>query len=92
MEYCDYGDLGRYLHKNRQLHEQEIRHFFVQAKNGLKSLLLSKGSLASTTCGTPYYMAPEILIGKLYNEKADLWSFGMMIYECLSGPNFFRDT
>lgn len=30
-------------------------------------------------------MAPEILKGNEYSSKADVWSFGMMIYECISG-------
>ena len=36
--------------------------------------------IASTYCGTPIYMAPEILLKKKYTDKADLWSIGVMIY------------
>ena len=35
---------------------------------------------ASTTCGTPIYMAPEIFLKKKYDQKADLWSLGVMRY------------
>ena len=30
-------------------------------------------------------MAPEVLNGSKYSNKADVWSFGVMIYECYHG-------
>ena len=36
--------------------------------------------IASTFCGTPQFMAPEILLKQLYDDKSDLWSIGVMIY------------
>lgn len=36
--------------------------------------------VASTFCGTPLYMAPEILLEQKYNNKSDLWSIGVLIY------------
>ena len=36
--------------------------------------------LMKTTYGTPYYQAPEILDEKEYNEKADLWSAGVILF------------
>ena len=41
--------------------------------------------MTSTYCGTPLYMAPEILIDSKCNLKADLWSFGVIMYELLYG-------
>jgi serine/threonine protein kinase len=41
--------------------------------------------LMSTICGSPLYMAPELLTNKNYNSKADLWSYGVMMYEMLYG-------
>lgn len=47
-------------------------------------------SLAETLCGSPLYMAPEILRYEKYNAKADLWSVGTVIYEMVIGRPPFR--
>eukprot|EP00123_Amoebidium_parasiticum_P000259 comp10624_c0_seq1/m.5319 comp10624_c0_seq1/g.5319 ORF comp10624_c0_seq1/g.5319 comp10624_c0_seq1/m.5319 type:complete len:498 (-) comp10624_c0_seq1:50-1543(-) len=45
-------------------------------------------SLAKTICGTPYYMSPEQMRASRYNDRADIWALGCLIYEvcCLSTP------
>ncbi|SCU87735.1 LAMI_0D07272g1_1 [Lachancea mirantina] len=50
---------------------------------------LPNTSLAETLCGSPLYMAPEILNYQKYNAKADLWSVGTVLYEmCCGRPPF----
>ncbi len=44
----------------------------------------------STFCGTPSYMAPEVLLGTGHGLAVDWWSFGTLIYETLAGaPPFY---
>ncbi|KGG52552.1 serine/threonine-protein kinase 12, partial [Mitosporidium daphniae] len=46
--------------------------------------------MADTMCGSPLYMAPEILQNERYDAKADLWSVGCIMFELLfaRGPPF----
>lgn len=44
-------------------------------------------SLMDTICGSPYYMAPELFTEKEYDNKVDLWSFGIIMYQLLFGEN-----
>lgn len=47
----------------------------------------------SAQCGTPGYVAPEILLGDLYGRPADMWSIGVITYILLGGyPPFYDDN
>ena len=51
---------------------------------------LPSTSLAETLCGSPLYMAPEILRYEKYDAKADLWSVGTVLYEMMTARPPFR--
>ncbi|CAG2215616.1 ULK3 [Mytilus edulis] len=43
------------------------------------------GDKESVMKGSPLYMAPEIICQKTYDARVDLWSIGVILYECLFG-------
>ena len=46
--------------------------------------------LIQTICGSPMYMAPEIMKNKKYDFKSDLWSIGIIFFEMLTGRTPFH--
>lgn len=51
---------------------------------------LPNAMMAETLCGSPLYMAPEILRYEKYDAKVDLWSVGAVLYETAVGKAPFR--
>ncbi|XP_041096999.1 serine/threonine-protein kinase ULK2 isoform X4 [Polyodon spathula] len=51
---------------------------------------LQSNMMAATLCGSPMYMAPEVIMSQNYDARADLWSIGTVIYQCLVGKPPFQ--
>jgi serine/threonine protein kinase len=59
---------------------------------GLASIL-KPNQLMTVACGTPGYVAPEILRGIAYGRQVDIWSIGVILYILLCGfPPFYDDN
>ena len=80
-----------FIYNNHFIHRDiKPENIMIKYKNNNPSQLIPKindyglsreiEQYASTTCGTPIYMAPEIFIDIKYDQKVDLWSLGVMIY------------
>ncbi|KAL7640727.1 UNVERIFIED_CONTAM: hypothetical protein RMT77_009002 [Armadillidium vulgare] len=82
------------------LREKNISHFDLKPQNiliasrKLQILKIADFGLAqyitdddknSVLKGSPLYMAPEIVLKREYDARADIWSVGIILYECLFG-------
>ncbi|KAI9271308.1 kinase-like domain-containing protein, partial [Sporodiniella umbellata] len=52
---------------------------------GLSKLLKDHDQVLTTACGTPGYVAPEVLLGTGHGTPVDIWSVGVIMYTLLSG-------
>ncbi|KAM4625230.1 calcium/calmodulin-dependent protein kinase type 1D-like [Polymixia lowei] len=91
-----------YLHENsivhRDLKPENLLYYNTDenAKIMISDFGLSKMSdhgVMSTACGTPGYVAPEVLAQKPYSKAVDCWSIGVITYILLCGyPPFFEEN
>ncbi|XP_037028807.1 serine/threonine-protein kinase ULK3-like isoform X2 [Bradysia coprophila] len=92
--------LGQLAEAVQYMHSQNVSHFDLKPQNLLLTYCpnltlkvadfgfaqyLDMGESNSTLKGSPLYMAPEILLDRCYDQSADLWSIGVILYECLFG-------
>ena len=85
----------QYLHRNNIAHcDLKPKNLLLRTIDNDESVVLADFGLASRfyspnslskQCGTPYFVAPEILSRKGYDSQADMWSVGVIIYCLLSG-------
>ena len=81
-----------YLHNKKIIHRDIKPDNCMLDKNGYLKLIdfgvakeLKDMDSTYTICGTPHYLAPEIIIGKGYSYSADYWSLGITMFELFYG-------
>jgi len=86
-----------------ELHKYEIAYRDMKPEN---CLIDSKGypkvvdfgfskvieGKSFTLCGTPEYLAPELVLGRGHNKVVDYWAFGILLYEMQAGYSPFSDA
>jgi serine/threonine protein kinase len=87
-----------FLHKNKMLYRDlKPENIMIDSNGhikltdfGLSKMVKKQKEKAFTICGTPQYLAPEILSDDGYDNSVDWWSLGCVMYEMLVGKAPFR--
>ena len=82
-----------FLHKNNMVYRDlKPENILLDSKGhikitdfGLSKILEEKDEKAFTICGTPQYLAPEVLLRQGYDKTIDWWSLGCVMYEMFEG-------
>lgn len=91
----------RYLHTHRVIHRDiKLGNIFLSDKMeikmgdfGLAAKIEFEGERKRTICGTPNYIAPEILNGRGgHSYEVDVWSFGVLMYTMIIGRPPFETS
>ncbi|XP_078438994.1 CBL-interacting protein kinase 21 [Wolffia australiana] len=92
-------DAVDYCHSQGVYHRDlKPENLLIDSRGNLKlsdfglSALRRPGNLLSTACGSPSYVAPEVIVRKKYDgAAADVWSCGVVLFELLAGFLPFQD-
>lgn len=94
IDYChDRGIVHRDLKPENLLYQDETEESQIKIADFGLAKLLTGDAMMQTACGTPGYVAPEILEGQTYDKAVDMWSIGVIAYILLCGfPPFYDEN
>ncbi|CAK56402.1 unnamed protein product (macronuclear) [Paramecium tetraurelia] len=97
LDSLDYLQKSNVLHRdlkpdNLILRNKGILDDVVITDFGLADIYSSTGNYMFSRCGTPGFVAPEVLQDKLYDFKIDIFSVGCLMYLLLTHKQAFRGT
>uniref|UniRef100_A0A8C7W1M3 non-specific serine/threonine protein kinase n=1 Tax=Oncorhynchus mykiss TaxID=8022 RepID=A0A8C7W1M3_ONCMY len=89
----DMGIVHRDLKPENLLYDSMEEDSKIMISDFGLSKIEGSGSVMSTACGTPGYVAPEVLAQKPYSKAVDCWSIGVIAYILLCGyPPFYDEN
>ena len=89
----DRGIVHRDLKPENLLYATESLESEIKLADFGLSTLVSEEDMLRTACGTPGYVAPEVLKNKGYTKAVDMWSIGVIMYILLCGfPPFYEEN
>eukprot|EP00002_Diphylleia_rotans_P031031 TRINITY_DN6425_c0_g1_i1.p1 TRINITY_DN6425_c0_g1~~TRINITY_DN6425_c0_g1_i1.p1 ORF type:complete len:339 (-),score=81.84 TRINITY_DN6425_c0_g1_i1:153-1169(-) len=89
----DLGIVHRDLKPENLLYSDETDEAEIKLADFGLSRIIGENTLLKTACGTPGYVAPEVLKGTGYGAPVDIWSVGIILYILLCGfPPFYDDN
>jgi protein kinase A len=87
-----------HIHGKNIIHRDLKPENILMCQNGYSKLtdfgfakILEPGTRTYTLCGTPEYIAPEVLLNKGHGKPVDWWTLGILIYEMIVGQPPFCD-
>ncbi|GMI48845.1 hypothetical protein TrCOL_g5988 [Triparma columacea] len=88
---CDVARGMKYLHRRAKIIQRDLKSRNVMVDNNFNAKMCDFGlsryiktDKTMTFCGTPYWTAPEIIRQEPYTEKADVYSYGIVLWELIT--------
>jgi serine/threonine protein kinase len=97
--FCNVFSAIAHLHDNNIIYRDLKPENLVMDRTGYLKLVdfgsakrLNMGETTNTICGTPEYIAPEMILARGHNKGVDYWTLGIFLYELITRRTPFAST